>query len=102
MRKASNEERGDYEIPFGGLLLKEIKSLTAASQQRSFVFLQVLRRAWAHAKNKIPFPIASGRDLISFAEEEGFEPPVPVTQDNGFQDRRIRPLCHSSKSGSKV
>ncbi len=30
------------------------------------------------------------------AEEEGFEPPIPITQDNGFQDRRIQPLCHSS------
>jgi hypothetical protein len=30
------------------------------------------------------------------AEKEGFEPPVPWIQDNGFQDRRIRPLCHFS------
>jgi hypothetical protein len=30
------------------------------------------------------------------AEREGFEPPVRET-DNGFQDRRIRPLCHLSK-----
>ncbi|MDB5876049.1 MAG: hypothetical protein JWQ07_5491 [Ramlibacter sp.] len=29
-------------------------------------------------------------------EGEGFEPPVPVTRDNGFQDRRIQPLCHPS------
>jgi hypothetical protein len=34
------------------------------------------------------------------AEEEGFEPPVHGKADNGFQDRRIRPLCHSS-SGRK-
>ena len=31
-----------------------------------------------------------------FAEKEGFEPPVPSSRDNGFQDRRIRPLCHFS------
>ena len=26
----------------------------------------------------------------------GFEPTVPLSRDNGFQDRRIRPLCHLS------
>jgi hypothetical protein len=31
------------------------------------------------------------------AEKEGFEPPIPWIQNNGFQDRRIRPLCHFSK-----
>jgi hypothetical protein len=30
------------------------------------------------------------------AEKEGFEPPEPCVQLNGFQDRRIRPLCHFS------
>jgi hypothetical protein len=30
------------------------------------------------------------------AEKEGFEPPEPWLQFNGFQDRRIRPLCHFS------
>ena len=30
------------------------------------------------------------------AEKEGFEPPDPWKQINGFQDRRIRPLCHFS------
>jgi hypothetical protein len=33
---------------------------------------------------------------MPLAEKEGFEPPVPWIQDNGFQDRRIRPLCHFS------
>ena len=36
------------------------------------------------------------KDLFSFAEREGFEPPVPVTQDNGFRDRPDRPLRHLS------
>jgi hypothetical protein len=31
-----------------------------------------------------------------FAERGGFEPPVLITQNNGFRDRRIRPLCHLS------
>jgi hypothetical protein len=35
-------------------------------------------------------------DLMPLAEKERFEPPVPWIQDNGFQDRRIRPLCHFS------
>ena len=29
-------------------------------------------------------------------ERGGFEPPRPVPRPNGFQDRRIRPLCHLS------
>ena len=34
-----------------------------------------------------------------FAERGGFEPPVPCKRDNGFRDRRIRPLCHLSEQG---
>src|SRR5690625_5209315 len=34
----------------------------------------------------------------SRVEEEGFEP--PVLSYNGFQDRRLRPLGHSSRMGS--
>ncbi len=30
------------------------------------------------------------------AEGEGFEPPVPLARDNGFQNRRFRPLSHPS------
>ena len=30
------------------------------------------------------------------AEGEGFEPSIRLTTDNGFRDRRIRPLCHPS------
>ena len=33
------------------------------------------------------------------AEGEGFEPSIRLTTDNGFRDRRIRPLCHPSASG---
>ena len=35
---------------------------------------------------------------LSFAEREGFEPPVPCGY-NSFQDYRIRPLCHLSLCG---
>jgi hypothetical protein len=34
------------------------------------------------------------------AEGEGFEPSIRLTTDNGFRDRRIRPLCHPS-TGSR-
>ena len=34
------------------------------------------------------------------AEGEGFEPSIRQTTDNGFRDRRIRPLCHPSKAPS--
>ena len=30
------------------------------------------------------------------AEGVGFEPTVPENRNNGFQDRRIQPLCHPS------
>ena len=30
-------------------------------------------------------------------EREGFEPSIPIARDNGFQDRRFRPLSHLSK-----
>jgi hypothetical protein len=34
------------------------------------------------------------------AEGEGFEPSIRLTTDNGFRDRRIRPLCHPSGASS--
>ena len=33
---------------------------------------------------------------LAKAEGEGFEPSIRLTTDNGFRDRRIRPLCHPS------
>lgn len=30
-------------------------------------------------------------------ERVGFEPTIPFARDNGFQDRRFRPLSHLSK-----
>jgi hypothetical protein len=29
-------------------------------------------------------------------ERGGFEPPISISGNNGFQDRRIQPLCHLS------
>ena len=48
------------------------------------------------SKQKIP--LARDLDQIVLAEKEGFEPPDPWLQINGFQDRRIQPLCHFSIS----
>ena len=39
--------------------------------------------------------------LFYLAERGGFEPPVHCKADNGFRDRRIRPLCHLSRSMKK-
>jgi hypothetical protein len=36
------------------------------------------------------------------AEGEGFEPSIRQTTDNGFRDRRIRPLCHPSGAEESV
>jgi hypothetical protein len=34
--------------------------------------------------------------VSELAEGEGFEPPVPLARDNGFQDRLLKPLGHPS------
>src|SRR5262249_21454317 len=35
---------------------------------------------------------------LNLTEGEGFEPSIRLTTDNGFRDRRIRPLCHPSEA----
>lgn len=35
--------------------------------------------------------------FYSNTEAGGFEPPIPITRDTGFRDRRIQPLYHASK-----
>ena len=37
-----------------------------------------------------------------FAERQGFEPWVPITQDSGFRDRPVQPLRHLSKKYAKL
>src|SRR5690349_13580586 len=39
---------------------------------------------------------ANSRIWLYKAEGEGFEPSMDVSAHNGFQDRRIQPLCHPS------
>ena len=39
--------------------------------------------------------------ILSSSGERGIRTPGPVTV-NGFQDRRIRPLCHLSNEGAKI
>ena len=46
--------------------------------------------------------LASPCSAIYLAEGEGFEPSIRLTTDNGFRDRRIRPLCHPSGAGESV
>jgi hypothetical protein len=41
---------------------------------------------------------ANTSDSALEAEGPGFEPGRPLTRPNGFQDRRIQPLCHPSKA----
>ncbi len=45
-----------------------------------------------------PDPLLRGRGsyIEQMAEGGGFEPPSDVAAANGFQDRRIQPLCHPS------
>jgi|EndMetStandDraft_9_1072997.scaffolds.fasta_scaffold776942_1 hypothetical protein len=51
------------------------------------------RRGMAEAESRS----LSGVPLYQ-AEGEGFEPSIRLTTDNGFRDRRIRPLCHPSEA----
>ena len=65
-----------------------IKALTT---QSFFVFL--LKRKMLHFLRSEAFNILGGG--------RGIRTPGPVTV-NGFQDRRIRPLCHSSGANVKI
>lgn len=40
--------------------------------------------------------------LQNLEERERFELSIPLTGNNGFQDRRIRPLCHLSTHNFKL
>jgi hypothetical protein len=45
---------------------------------------------------------ANTPDLAHQAEGGGFEPPDDVAAVNGFQDRRIQPLCHPSETSAML
>ena len=49
-------------------------------------------------QNRYNLTDRSSEAVLAYCEAEGlgFEPRRPVTRPNGFQDRRIRPLCHPS------
>ena len=85
------------------------RSLGGASKQSDqtfqvfFVFVKALIEAsFNRALSKTKNPAIAGFDQIVLAEKEGFEPPEPWLQFNGFQDRRIRPLCHFSLCPPKL
>ena len=44
---------------------------------------------------KMEFNLLVSTHYTPFCRERGIRTPGPVT-DNGFQDRRIKPLCHLS------
>ena len=54
-----------------------------------------LRRRRGSTRPSRRFAAISPLDVRS-AESLGFEPREPLTRFNGFQDRRIQPLCHDS------
>jgi hypothetical protein len=67
-----------------------------------FFYIQFLQKAnFLRSFCKINNPAAGGIHL-SFAERGGFEPPVRRKANNGFRDRRIRPLCHLSFGMTKI
>jgi hypothetical protein len=51
-----------------------------------------------HINRFIIFLIFFHTISISMEEREGFEPSIPIARNNGFQVRRIRPLCHLSSN----
>ncbi len=56
----------------------------------------VLMDSPGQSENPGPSLLGQGSNVALMAEGVGFEPTVRLTTDNGFQDRRIRPLCHPS------
>jgi len=69
----------------------------ATCRQPFFYFITVARKQVFGFFHKIKKPC--GSKVFHFGGEKGIRTPGPVTV-NGFQDRRIRPLCHLS--GAKV
>jgi hypothetical protein len=87
----SNRNWDYYVIPGGGILAKEKPSIRFA--HLLFYFFASFQTSLTMLQNKNPRKCGEG---FSFAEREGFEPSVPVTQNNGFRDRPDRPLRHLS------
>ena len=83
-----------YGVPLGeGLQNFKPSCLSTAV----FLFSALPRKEVFGSWHKIKKPCI--RKVFHFGGEKGIRTPGPVTV-NGFQDRRIRPLCHLS--GAKV
>ena len=79
-------------IPLGDSLHQQAISATL----KYFLFILDIGLLQASPISNINKNTGSEPVLLVDAERGGFEPPVPLTQNNGFRDRRIRPLCHLS------
>ena len=77
---------------------RQCAALARQSSPCSFGFrrrLAVFRERDAQRAGQRETP-ANTPSLALGAEGPGFEPGRPLTRPNGFQDRRIQPLCHPS------
>jgi site-specific DNA recombinase len=70
-----------------GDLREELRMLTAADTPKRL-----------RAEARKPISLAGCSDTELLAEGVGFEPTRPLTRPNGFQGRRIQPLCHPSRA----
>ena len=80
--------------------------LRAAAPPLRLMLAKTLTRFAQHEALRVRIPSARrSKELrteaitffkVKMAEEEGFEPSYPGYRVNGFRDRRIQPLCHSS------
>jgi hypothetical protein len=78
-------------IPCGGTC----KAFMNPSGIHLFSFQSLMKASFQRDFGKINDP-ATGGVHEGLAERGGFEPPVRRKANNGFRDRRIRPLCHLS------
>jgi hypothetical protein len=73
--------------------------LNALAVARFFYFIPLAKYLWHGSKIKKTLSLIAKGHLIGVCGEGGIRTPGGVTL-NGFQDRRIKPLCHLSRFGS--
>ena len=90
--------RGLLRDPRGGAPCKRMKSNASKLRFEVFLNLQGLdcKQACVNTPVNLKTRAEPGRCFSFFCGGRGIRTPGSVYQNNGFQDRRIRPLCHSS------
>jgi hypothetical protein len=83
-----------------GKALREFKSDGESDATNSIVTRAFCERSLKHPGHLSNPESRLTKRFLAKTEGEGFEPSIRLTTDNGFRDRRIRPLCHPSGLGT--